>query len=775
MSKDQEDFLRELLEDFKVEADEHLHVIVSGLLGLEKDPGHPKVHDMAETIFRATHSLKGAARAVNLLQIERLCQDLEGVFHRFKKGKLTLTPSMFDLFYKATDLLQIMLKEIDAPHKSVSENDIRTLGEQLMKIEKTTAGVIAADDKNAKQQGSSKRADHDQKEYSGQTSPEIKPGLPDEARLSDADPTWTPTVNQPGTDAKDTVRVQTDRLYDLMRLAEEMMAVKSGLSYITERLEMTDNRLKQCTGKLAEISTRHGSVEDWRAEVEKLNELIGLMENDLGQPVKSLMLLEKTAGRNIDEMIIGIKKTLMQPFSTLFMVVPRIVRDLSKEYNKQIRLEISGETIDIDRRILEEMKDPIIHLVRNCVDHGIERPEERLKAGKPAEGTLRIKVSIESSQKVLLTIGDDGRGIQTDKLLRAAVKTGVIKAEQADRLEVKEVAGLIFSSGLTTSEFITDVSGRGLGMSIVLEKLSKIGGDIDMETKPGEGTIFLITMPRTMSTFSGVKVRSADQLFFFPAFSVKTVTRVSRSDVILAESRYFTQMNHENIGLVRLSDVLGLKKGPESADDLYQLVVVQHASKKMAFIVDEVLGEYEGVVKKLGKQLLHVHNIEGACIGGDGMIVLVLNIPELIASSLQKQVVGPLAIGLKEEDKEANTPKSILVAEDSITVRNMLRNFLESAGFAVKTAVDGQHALELLHNEEFNLVVSDVEMPRMNGFELTAKIKKDRNLANIPVVLVTALESLDDKQRGLEAGASAYIVKSSFEKGNLIDAINRLI
>lgn len=774
MSKKQEDFLRELLQDFKVEADEHLHVIADGLLVLEKNIKHPDVNDIIEAIFRATHSLKGAARAVNLLQIEKLCRDLEGVFHLIKKGELALASSMFDPFYKVTDLLQIMLKEIDAPHKTISENDIRTLGEQLIRIENTGVAANARDDKNTQHHGSSGHHDDIHEGFTKQTIHQKTNEVSDTVEVSAFDSPYTHAASNTGADENETVRVKTNRLYDLMRLAEEMIAVRGGLSYFAERMEMIDQRIKQWISKTDAVASGYGSWADMRDKGDIRNELFRLIENDLGQTVKSLTLLERTAGRNIDEMIIGIKKTLMQPFSALFMVVPRIVRDLSKEYDKQIHLDIAGETIEIDRRILEEMKDPIIHLVRNCVDHGIELPEERLKAGKPAEGTLRLRVSAELSQKVLLTISDDGRGIQTDKLVQAAVKAGVMQANEAEKMDQKDKARLVFSSGLTTTNYITDLSGRGLGMSIVLEKLSKIGGDIDLQTEAGAGTTFLITLPRTLSTFKGVLARSSDHLFFFPALALTNVMKVTRADIITAESRHFIKGHHENIGLVSLADVLGLKKRSDSMNDAYQLVVVQQANKKMAFIVDEVLGDYEGVIKKLGKQLQHVNNVDGACIRGDGKIVLVLNIPELMDTASQRQAPVVLADDMKDEDKEAETPKRILVAEDSITVRNMLRNFLESAGFMVKTAVDGQQAFELLHNDSFDIVVSDVEMPRMNGFELTVKIKEDKEMAHIPVVLVTALESHDDRKRGLEAGASAYIVKSSFEKGNLVDAISRL-
>jgi two-component system chemotaxis sensor kinase CheA len=485
----------------------------------------------------------------------------------------------------------------------------------------------------------------------------------------------------------------------------------------------------------------------------------------------------RTMSRMIDDLLLDIKTTLLYPFSTLLDIVPKIVRDLGKEFGKQINVVIQGGDIEIDRRILDEMKDPIIHLIRNCVDHGIETTEIRLQKGKNPNGILAITLKQESGNHVELTIRDDGNGINKEKLIHAATKSGMLTAEALAGMTDQEINSLIFKSGISTSPFITDISGRGLGMAIVAEKITKLGGNILTDSVQGQGTTFKITLPVTLATFRGILVRAAGQLFVIPTSVVDQALRIQKRQLKTVESENYLTISNQTVAVIRLSDVLGipLRKVNHDAETLLPLIVVSSAEKKVAFIVDEIFGEQEGTVKNLGNQLVHVKNIAGAIILGNGSVIPILNIQELIESATHIPLAKGYAESLVEGDSEENKPKSILVAEDSITLRALLRNIIESAGYKVKTAVDGVEAFQFLSEEYFDLVVSDVEMPRMHGFDLTARIRGDKRFAELPVILVTALDSHEDRQRGMEAGANAYIIKGSFEQSNLIETIRRLI
>jgi two-component system chemotaxis sensor kinase CheA len=490
-----------------------------------------------------------------------------------------------------------------------------------------------------------------------------------------------------------------------------------------------------------------------------------------------MLQFQHISGRMIDELLYGIKTALLFPFSSMLNIFPKLVRDLSKEYSKDIEIKIIGDSIEIDRRILEELKDPLIHLIRNSIDHGIENVNERIAKGKLPKGIIEIKIVQNIDRKIELQIRDDGGGIDKTKIINSALKMGIYKQNEIEKLSDNEIHSLIFSSGISTSPFITTISGRGLGMAIVAEKVNKLGGSIDLQTIKDQGTTFIITLPQTLATFRGVMINTADQHFIIPSFAVEKVLRIKNTDIKTVESHKTLCYNGETLGLSVLSDVLKISKAiiKTKESDYFQVLLLNSSQKKIAFIVDQILGEQEGIVKDLGTQLSYVRNIAGATILGSGKVVPILHPAELIETASNTNYSFEKIYESSSSTEEFVNQKNILVAEDSITIRTLLRNFIENAGFNVKTAVDGMEAYDFFLNEHFDLVVSDVEMPRMNGFELTAKIREDKKHSDLPIILVTALETADDKQRGMEVGANAYIVKSSFEKSNLIDTIQRLI
>lgn len=773
MDKEQERFLNELLNDFKIEASEHYQALVNGLVVLEKNEDTSIQQTTIETIFREVHSLKGASRAVNLLDIEKLCMSLENIFNGLKKGDSKLFPPMFEAFYKATDLLNLLLVDVSQHKKNSNNYNLTQVLKNLDFVHRNslqTKKGNADEDKNNNMSGF---RSVEKKEFENDTEQDI---TKDVQGLIENKAEDNPNILRK---ENETVRISTAKLNNLLQQSEEFISIKTSIEYFTQELQNINNQFalwNKKTSAESRILENSDSEKFIKEYLEVTKDFRKRHEEELVQLNKGMVQLQHTAGKMIEELLLDTKNTLLFPFSSILNLFPKIVRDLGKEYSKDIDITITGDNIEIDRRILEEIKDPLIHMIRNCIDHGIETEKERKIKGKSLKGKIEIKIIQTIDRKIELHIGDDGAGIDKTKIINSALKANIIKPDEIEKLSDKEIYAMIFRSGLSTSTFVTDISGRGIGMAIVAEKVNKLGGTIEFETFKGVGTSFIISLPQTLATFRGVMIKIAEQHFIIPSSAVEKALRIKYADIRTVESRKTICYNNETIALVLLSDVLKVSapKTKSNSDDYLHLLIINSYQKKMAFAVDHILDEQEGIVKDLGLQLSHVNNIAGATILGNGKVVPILHPAQLIDSAMNK---GASANYSSENPgtKENSMQKSILIAEDSITIRTLLRNFIESAGYLVKTAVDGSEAYNFLQNESFDLVVSDIEMPKMNGFQLTTKIREDKRYADLPVILVTALETQDDKQRGMDVGANAYIVKSSFEKSNLIETIQQLI
>jgi two-component system chemotaxis sensor kinase CheA len=592
----------------------------------------------------------------------------------------------------------------------------------------------------------------------------------------------------------DTVRISAAKLDKLLLQAEELLSAKLIAHHRTaeahgvyEQLRARQKRwtkIQSDLRALQQLSAKNGTGNGHpgrRTEIRNVLEFLEqerafhrALENALATLTKSMSQDARGLARTTDSLLDETKKLRMLPFSSLLEVIPRFIRNLSREQNKEVDLVVRGAEIETDRRILEEMKDPLIHLLRNCIDHGIESPEERVGKNKPRRGTITLAITQTESNRVEITVSDDGSGIDPAQVLAAARKRG-LPIEEGAAANASEPLSLIFESGVSTSPIITDISGRGLGLAIARERVEKLGGTIAVETQPGQGTTFRILLPLSVATFRGVLVRTGDHLFVLPLADVERVLQVKRADIQTVENRETVPINGQTIALVRLADLLGLPNGPGSTDsgEKLSVAVVRAAGKRLGLWVDEVVGEKEVLVKGLGPQLQRVRNISGATILGTGQVTPILNTSDLMKSAMTVTVRPASSVSLGQEEERRQ--KAILVVEDSITARTLLKSILEAAGYAVETAVDGVDAFTLLRTADFDLVVSDVDMPRMNGLDLTAKIRGDKKLSELPVVLVTALESREDRERGIDVGADAYIVKSSFEQSNLLEVIRQLL
>ncbi len=495
----------------------------------------------------------------------------------------------------------------------------------------------------------------------------------------------------------------------------------------------------------------------------------------------------------IDSMEEEIKRLRMQPFSTITTPFARMVRDLARQSGKEAVLTILGGDTEVDKRILEGIKDPLTHILRNAIDHGIEKPDKRQSLGKARTGQITLSAE-QNGKEILIRVSDDGTGLDIEAIRQAVTRMPAAQRGGRDprTMTESELIDSMFFLGISTSRMITDVSGRGVGLNVVRNNIEDLHGRIDVDWRPGEGTIFTLVLPLALTGTRGLLVRSAGQLFAIPINNVERTLSLQPAEIFTVEGHDAIQYGDHPVTLVRLNEVLELnEKGRSGLDNGKELSAIILAvgdllssqqgavrqARQVAFIIDELAGEQEIVIKDLGKQLSRVGGISGATVLGSGEVVLVLNAADLMKLTVRRSNRSILETLADQSGLETQTErKTILVVDDSITTRTLEKNILEAAGYNVTIATDGYEALGVLRSaEKPNLVVTDIVMPRMDGFELTRQIKSDAQLSSLPVILVTSLDSAEDKERGIEVEADAYIVKSSFDQVNLLETIRQLI
>lgn len=759
MDKKKEAFLKRLLATFRVEADEYIKSLSSGLIQLEKStPGDAQTR-LVETMYREAHSLKGAARSVDLSGIETICQNMESVLRKFKHTGVVRDPGVFDVLHRAVDMIEQL--NTSGVHDLPETAEIAV---QLEQVEKETFASVPVPavlhSNNESEPGESRReivaaieARRRQKQQPPPVQQEVKKEVKKEKEPSHPVQPGTKAANGTG----GTIRLSTEKLETVLLQSEEMIYGKLSLNRFIDQVKDIRETLDTWEKKPAE--TAPGDIKNLQVKIREFS--------------KSLQNDRRILGSLIDTHLDDMKGLLMLPFSTLTEGFPKTVRDLARDRGKEIDIIIHGSDNEIDKRVLEAVKDPLIHILRNAVDHGIESPAERTRIGKPAAGTIRMTISRVESTKVEILFSDDGAGIDLEKVKSNSIRSGILSEEDTRKLADNDIMEVIFHSEFSTSPLITDISGRGLGLAIAREKVEKTGGVISVQTEIQKGTTFRILLPLTLATFRGVLAKTGNSSFIIPTLNVERAIRVRPKEIRTVENRETVVIDGRIISHVPLAAVLGVQQDRQihTDPDFIQLLVLNAEGTQIAFSVDRVLDEEEVLVKDLGRQLQRVINISGAALLSSSEVVPILNVSELIKSAVHVST-GPT---IRKGKMKKAAAKSILVVEDSITSRILLKNILESSGYRVTVAVDGAAGWTQFQETPFDLVISDVDMPRMNGFELTAKIREDKKLSSIPVVLVTGMETREDREKGIEVGANAYIVKSSFDQGNLLAALKRIL
>ncbi|NMA11322.1 Gliding motility regulatory protein [Methanoculleus chikugoensis] len=752
-------FRARLLETFREEADGHLEAITEGLIALEKAGPTP---ELVERIYRTVHSLKGASRAVNLRDIESICQNIETVFSLVKRGEYVPGADDFDLFHRAIAVIKSLLR-----------------GERP---ETPPAEINAA-----------LRAVPGRKETTGSDLPEDRPAGSGPASGGNhaADMPGPYNGSEQGAD-RGMVRIAAHKLDRLTAGAESLLTTRL---FITQRIRELEEMLtrfslwqwnySQAFNDLQVIRGRAFGEEkatippdlvlplQRTVEFQEYNrEFITNLQHDVATHLRSMEIDRSALETSTSEISDLVHDAALLPASTMLAPFSAFVREFSRTSGKSVDLAIEGGEIEVDRRILDALKDPITHLIRNSIDHGIESPEARRAEQKPATGSVRIRVFHRSGSRVGIEVADDGAGIDSSAIRRTAVENAVITEDEDRALTDSEAIWLIFRSGMTTSRIVTDLSGRGLGLAIVEDTVSRLGGTVTVSSTVGRGTAITLTVPVRMATLRGLLVRSERQVYVLPMQQVKQVLRVRPDSLTITKGRPTISLAGETIEVIRLTDALGIpSSGPAGEEERPKpLVIIAYGAGQIAGMVDEVIRVQEIVVRPLGSQLVSVRRIDGAVTLGDGRLALVLDPLELIQDAMQAERPVP-ASALPQAAQQR-----ILVVDDSVTSRALLQAILEGAGYQVETAVNGIDAFARLKQHEFDMVVSDVDMPRMNGFTLTEKIRAEGGqVARTRVVLVTSLGSPEDRERGKTVGADGYIVKKSFEAEEFLKIVRRLM
>jgi two-component system chemotaxis sensor kinase CheA len=776
------DEFQEILQDFLVESFELVEQLDGDLVELENTPDDL---DLLNGIFRVAHTIKGASSFLNFDVLTHLTHHMEDVLNKARHGELTITPDVMDVILESIDLMKELLHTIrdtsadggvdvsecvarldkitggdgnvdtpvvEAPATEVFEEEVvEEVVEEEPNYDEMDADEIEAEIERLLQERQAEdKAKREAKIKAGESVPapppspqeeekpkeEPKPSTTAPVAKSAQKPVEKPAENKGG-DAKaaaptkrpqaaveQTIRVDVKRLDHLMNLIGELVLAKNRLIKINDDVE------------------ERYEGEEFLEELTQVVSIVSLVTTDLQ---------------------IAVMKTRMLPVGKVFNKFPRMIRDLTRELNKKIELEISGEETELDKSIVEEIGDPLVHIIRNSCDHGIEKPEDRIAAGKPETGTIKLKAYNEGNQ-IVIQIDDDGKGLDPQMLKNKALEKGIITEKEADTMSDKEAFLLIMKAGFSTAAAVTNVSGRGVGMDVVKTNIEKLNGIIDVESVIGVGTSMKLKIPLTLAIIQALLVGVQEEHYAIPLASVLETVRISTEEIYTVEGRSVMRLREDVLSLVHIGDIFEVERILDSSEHAY-VVVLGLGTSKLGLIVDTLVGQEEIVIKSLGDYLKGIEGIAGATIRGDGGVTLIVDVVALmeIAKGVKATPMIEAATGQGGTKNEKNSASdyTIMIVDDSKTDRMIMRKALEPLGVTLVEAGDGQEALNILKQGDYNFdaMLIDIEMPRMDGYSLASEIKKYNRYKNLPLIAVTSRTGKSDRMRGVESGMVEYITK----------------
>ncbi|MDX2230594.1 MAG: response regulator [Leptolyngbyaceae cyanobacterium bins.349] len=768
-----------MMDLFRLEMEAQVAVLNDGLLALESNAHSGQA---LETLMRAAHSIKGSARIVALDAVVNLAHVMEDCFVAAQGKTIALNSDQVDVLLQGVDLLQGI--------SQVSNADLPTwLTQKRSEFAQTQSQVAAILDPNAMPAPpgvASTSVSLPAPTLS--VAVEIAAPSPAEALVNQTESTIAvatlPAVEKSGspatappTNQDRVVRVSAENLNRIMGLAGESLIEANWLQPHADSMTSLKWRLVDLSRKLEELqdaldrgayqNEARGFLDQAR---QKEQECLGFLSDRLNE----LELYAQRTANLSDRLYREVISSHMRPFADGVQGFPRMIRDLARKLNKQVKLEVLGKATSVDRDILKKLEAPLTHILRNAVDHGIELPAERVADGKPAEGTIRLE-AFHRGGMLAITISDDGRGINPDWLRQKVINKKLATPEMVAQMKDAELMEFIFLPGFSTAKQVTEISGRGVGLDIAKSMAQEVGGTVRAISQVGKGTSFHFQLPLTLSVVRTLLVEISGSPYAIPLARIDQVLTVERSQIFDIENRQYFTMNQQNIGVIPAYQVLNLPPTPTPAQEL-SIVVISEQTNAYGLVVDQFLGERDLVVRPLDPRLGKVPDISATSLLGDGTPVLIVDVSDMVRSIdaiLNNERVARVGIKTIVETQEKR--KKILVVDDSITVREMERKLLENRGYTVDIAVNGAEGWNAVRANSYDLVISDIDMPKMNGIELVRQIKSHSRLQDLPVIIVSYRDREEDRIQGLDAGADYYLTKSSFHDDTFVGAVIDLI
>ncbi|WQS75601.1 chemotaxis histidine kinase/response regulator CheAY2 [Helicobacter pylori] len=782
------DDLQEIMEDFLIEAFEMNEQLDQDLVELEHNP---EDLDLLNRIFRVAHTIKGSSSFLNLNILTHLTHNMEDVLNRARKGEIKITPDIMDVVLRSIDLMKTLLvtiRDTGSDTNNGKENEIEEAVKQLQAI--TSQNL-----EGAKETSGTKEAPKEIKE-------EIKEKTKEEVKANKTPTAENPASDNPLADEPDLdyanmsaeeVEAEIERLLNKRQEADkerraqkkqeakqEVTPTKEPPKTETPKAPKTETKAKAKADTEENKAPSIGVEQTVRVDVRRLDHLMNLIgELVLGKNrliriysdveerydgekfLEELNQVVSSISAVTTDLQLAVMKTRMQPVGKVFNKFPRMVRDLSRELGKSIELIIEGEETELDKSIVEEIGDPLIHIIRNSCDHGIEPLEERRRLNKPETGKVQLSAYNEGNH-IVIKISDDGKGLDPVMLKEKAIEKGVISERDAEGMSDREAFNLIFKPGFSTAKVVSNVSGRGVGMDVVKTNIEKLNGIIEIDSEVGVGTTQKLKIPLTLAIIQALLVGVQEEYYAIPLSSVLETVRISQDEIYTVDGKSVLRLRDEVLSLVRLSDIFKVDAILESNSDVY-VVIIGLADQKIGVIVDYLIGQEEVVIKSLGYYLKNTRGIAGATVRGDGKITLIVDVGAMMDMAKSIKVNITNLMNESESTKSKNSPSDyiVLAIDDSSTDRAIIRKCLKPLGITLLEATNGLEGLEMLKNGDKipDAILVDIEMPKMDGYTFASEVRKYNKFKNLPLIAVTSRVTKTDRMRGVESGMTEYITK----------------
>ncbi|OOP79180.1 chemotaxis histidine kinase/response regulator CheAY2 [Helicobacter pylori] len=781
------DDLQEIMEDFLIEAFEMNEQLDQDLVELEHNP---EDLDLLNRIFRVAHTIKGSSSFLNLNILTHLTHNMEDVLNRARKGEIKITPDIMDVVLRSIDLMKTLLvtiRDTGSDTNNGKENEIEEAVKQLQAI--TSQNLESAKETS----GTKEAPKEENKEEAKEEVKENKAKTPTAENLTSDNP----LADEPDLDyanmSTEEVEAEIERLLNKRQEADkerraqkkqeakqEVTPTKETPKTETPKAPKTETKAKAKADTEENKAPSIGVEQTVRVDVRRLDHLMNLIgELVLGKNrliriysdveerydgekfLEELNQVVSSISAVTTDLQLAVMKTRMQPVGKVFNKFPRMVRDLSRELGKSIELIIEGEETELDKSIVEEIGDPLIHIIRNSCDHGIEPLEERRRLNKPETGKVQLSAYNEGNH-IVIKISDDGKGLDPVMLKEKAIEKGVISERDAESMSDREAFNLIFKPGFSTAKVVSNVSGRGVGMDVVKTNIEKLNGIIEIDSEVGVGTTQKLKIPLTLAIIQALLVGVQEEYYAIPLSSVLETVRISQDEIYTVDGKSVLRLRDEVLSLVRLSDIFKVDAILESNSDVY-VVIIGLADQKIGVIVDYLIGQEEVVIKSLGYYLKNTRGIAGATVRGDGKITLIVDVGAMMDMAKSIKVNITTLMNESENTKSKNSPSDyvVLAIDDSSTDRAIIRKCLKPLGITLLEATNGLEGLEMLKNGDKipDAILVDIEMPKMDGYTFASEVRKYNKFKNLPLIAVTSRVTKTDRMRGVESGMTEYITK----------------